>query len=229
MPTKVEWADETWNPVTGCAPVSPGCQNCYARRMATRLAGRYGYPKDDPFRVTFHPDRLAEPLVWRKPRRIFVCSMSDPFHPEALQYLPYIFRAAKLRPQHTFMLLTKRPENIDKTTLCEWLPNVWLGVTAENQAGWDKRVPILLDTPAAVRFVSVEPQIELIVPGLNLPNWVIQGAETGPGKRAFDLDWARAMRDKCKEARVPYFFKKDGQGNHELDGRVHESFPGEGV
>lgn len=165
MPTKIEWATETWNPVTGCTKISEGCQNCYAERMSKRLAGRCGYPKDNPFQVTFHPDKLDEPLRWRKPSRIFVCSMGDLFHedvPEA--WIFDIYTTMERCSQHTFLLLTKKIDRaariLHKFTGRTWpLPNVWLGVTAENQARANERIPILLQIPATKRFVSVEPML----------------------------------------------------------------------
>ncbi len=202
--TKIEWTDATWNPVTGCTPVSEGCANCYAKRMATRLAGRCGYPKDEPFAVTLHPDRLDQPLHWKKPRMIFVCSMGDLFHedvPSCLLDIPFdfvnqVFAIAAMCPQHTFQILTKRPERMleylttwpnpreveDRRDAVEirmnsehelshqrywvidtWpLPNIWLGVTCENQAAADERIPLLLQCPAAVRFVSIEPMLEAV-------------------------------------------------------------------
>ena len=172
--TKIEWCDSTWNPITGCTPISEGCANCYARRMANRLRGRHGYPDDDPFRVTFHLDRLGQPAKWRKPRKIFVCSMGDLFH-EDVEYENQraIFEEACVDSQHTFMFLTKRPYRMTEFMWdfhsgavfpragrkIPWLPpNIWLGVTAENQARADERVPELLKIPpAAVRYVSLEP------------------------------------------------------------------------
>ncbi len=179
MSTKIEWTDETYNPVTGCTKVSAGCRSCYAERMSKRLAGRCGYPEvPHHFDVTLHPDRLDQPLHWRKPRRIFVCSMGDLFHEDVPNdYITMVFDVmCDARTQeHTFQVLTKRPEHIS-----EWLnwvaqywpgdspfsicwevtghaPSVWIGVSAENQETADERIPILLDTPAAVRFVSCEP------------------------------------------------------------------------
>jgi protein gp37 len=197
MPTKIEWATETWNPVTGCTPISEGCRNCYAERMSKRLAGRCGYPSEDPFKVTLHPDKLDQPLRWKKPRMIFVCSMGDLFHKDVpFDQISQVFDvmcswrwptkeaecsgdASLLEdPGHTFMVLTKRPERIP-----EWLSwlghywtgdspvninleaeghfgkHIWFGVTAENQARADERIPILLQIPAAVRFVSIEPML----------------------------------------------------------------------
>lgn len=170
--TKIEWADKVWNPVTGCTPISEGCANCYAARMAKRLAGRYGYPKDEPFSVTSHPNKLDEPYHWLLPQKVFVCSMGDLFHENVgLSDLWQIHSKMRLygRPdgmrKHTFMILTKRPQR-----MAEFYrrypsygfpdnPNLWIGVTAENQRTADERIPILLQIPAAKRFVSVEPML----------------------------------------------------------------------
>ena len=204
--SKIEWTDQTWNPVTGCTPISEGCEHCYAKRMSARLAGRCGYPKDDPFRVTFRPDKLLEPFKWRKPQRAFVGSMTDLFHSDITdRQRDWIFQTIGLLPQHTFMVLTKRPTEMLRyffgdrlreegytsgiiADMCsdrhwryqpdlmnikylrptypigwQWpLPNLWLGVTAENQARADERIPILLQIPAAVRFISVEPMLGLV-------------------------------------------------------------------
>lgn len=164
--SKIEWTEYSWNPVTGCSPVSEGCQNCYARRMAYRLRGRCGYPEDEPFRVTMHLDRLDQPLKWKKPRMVFVCSMSDLFHENVEPtFIQDTFWVMEKAPQHIFMVLTKRPDNMRKLLHVFYsggheLPkNIWLGVTAENQARADERIPILLQIPAAVRFVSVEPML----------------------------------------------------------------------
>lgn len=195
--TKIEWATHVWNPVTGCTPVSEGCRNCYARRISKRLVGRFGYPVDEPFRVTLHEDRLKEPLTWKGSRRVFVCSMGDLFHDDVPdEFIARIWWimgqcAGYLDPTryrgHTFLILTKRPERMQKwlngwsdgETRRQWiesfgevydwmsgpkywpdvLPNVWIGVTAENQQRADERIPILLQIPATVRFVSVEPML----------------------------------------------------------------------
>jgi protein gp37 len=172
--TKIEWTNKTWNPITGCTKVSAGCQHCYAERMARRLAGRFGYPEaPHHFDVTLHPDRLDEPLRWRKPRRVFVCSMSDLFHEDVPdEYICDVFYTMHRCTQHTFQVLTKRPArmlewfNRPAASLSKWhrpLPNVWLGVTAENQKAADERIPLLLKCPAAVRFVSCEPLLGEIV------------------------------------------------------------------
>lgn len=238
--TKIEWAEVTWNPVTGCTPVSEGCQNCYAKRMATRLRGRCGYPENDPFRVTLHPERLKEPLRWKKPRRVFVCSMGDLFHPDVpVEFIDRVFAIMALATQHTFIILTKRPlrmkeyikyraaRNFYHLKHIEWpLPCVWLGVSCENQRAADERIPILLQTPAAVRFVSVEPMLGPVDLETQLGNaeesrhclngwhgidWVICGGETGPRARPMHPAWVRSLQNQCQAAGVPFFFKSWGE------------------
>lgn len=226
--TRIQWADATWNPMTGCTRISEACDNCYALRMLGRNLPNHSGPTP-----TFHPDRLEQPLHWRKPRRIFVCSMSDLFH-EAFtdEQRDEVFGTVAACPQHTFMVLTKRPEKMrEYVSLVDsvWpLPNLWLGVTAENQARADERIPILLDTPAAVRFVSVEPMLGSIQLTKQMKHdeaswltyadqptrprmvdWVICGPETGPGKRPFDPQWAVDLRIQCNAAGVAYFDKRD--------------------
>ena len=223
MPTKIEWASESWNPVTGCTPISEGCRYCYAKRMANRLRGRYGYPKDDPFKVTIHPDRLDQPLKWRKPKRIFVVSMGDLFH-EDVKYdwiRSILFTMYGGGRHHAYLILTKRPERMYdffKHNMPDYWPlsNVWLGVTCENQHAADERIPILLQIPATVRFVSCEPLLgeidfsHLPESGAEL-DWVIVGGESGPGARPMHPDWARSVRDQCQSAGVPFFFKQHGE------------------
>jgi protein gp37 len=221
MTTKIEWCQETWNPVTGCTKISEGCKNCYAERMAKRLAGRYGYPADDPFKVTFHPDRLDKPLKWRKPRRIFVCSMGDLFHSDvsetAIDFVMDRIWAAECN-HHTFLVLTKRPGRMRdyfKSTLNDQAerPNLWIGVTAENQKRYDERWTIAANIPAAVRFVSGEPLLgEIDIRKHQIkPDWFIAGGESGPGARPMHPNWARGLRDQCLAAGVPYFFKQFGE------------------
>ncbi len=262
MPTSIEWVrnpdgtkGETWNPITGCTPISAGCKNCYAKRMARRLAGRYGYPEaPNHFDVTLHPDRLGQPFDWKKGRRVFVCSMSDLFHPLIPdEFILHVFDVMTndWTCHHTFLVLTKRPQRmldwITQNRECLFLPllNVWLGVTAENQEQADKRIPILLQVPAAVRFVSVEPMLShvdlteccrlapplwdakryLTKDAFNLGlGWVIAGCETGPGARPMELEWARDLRDQCREAGTPYFFKKATGGGVPDDLMIRE-FP----
>lgn len=178
MPSKIEWTDETWNPVTGCTKVSVGCKNCYAERMAKRLAGRFGYPADKPFAVTLHWDRLEEPLRWRKPRRVFVCSMGDLFHEDVPdEFIGEVFGVVHAASPHIFQVLTKRPERMRDFILRYSAPggplpshrgNLWLGVSVEDQATADERIPLLLKTPAAVRFVSYEPALA----GVDFSRWL---------------------------------------------------------
>lgn len=180
--TQIEWADAVWNPVTGCTPISEGCEHCYARRMAYRLRGRYGYPEDNPFCVTLHPERLGEPRkISGDGKRIFVCSMGDLFHPSVPdEFIARVWAVMQLEVRHYFIVLTKRPErlleiyprlqelmeihaedSLKQAAPCTYgpwpLPNVWIGVTAENQQRADERIPILLQIPAAVHWVSCEP------------------------------------------------------------------------
>ena len=244
MPTKIEWATESWNPITGCTPVSEGCEHCYARRMAQRLKGRFGYPEDDPFRVTFHPDKLDQPLHWKKPRMIFVCSMGDLFHKDVPHHtyienevpVNHIYITAKRCPQHIFLILTKRPKVMK--SFFSWITafggkipdNLWLGVSVENQQRADERIPILLQIPAAKRFVSIEPMLGPVeldhkyrrrwndkIPAWEMSwmlqdlDWVICGGESGPGARPMHPDWPRSIRDQCQAAGVPFFFKQWGE------------------
>lgn len=232
--TKIEWADKVWNPVTGCTAISEGCQHCYARRMANRLRGRHGYPQDDPFRVTFHPDKLDEPARWKKPRKIFVCSMGDLFHPDVqLSWFWDVWRIMVDEYRHTFLVLTKRPDVMAQLIGDGYPPpNIWLGVTAENQAWADERIPILLSIPAAKHFVSVEPMLgpvdlrqyllsdydkaahdnQLLTPleGFNYQKlkWVICGPETGQKARPCKPEWIDELGWQSKDAGIPFFDKR---------------------
>ena len=241
--TKIEWAEKVWNPVTGCSKISEGCRNCYAERMAKRLAGRCGYPTGDPFKMTLHHDHIGDPVHWRNPSRIFLGSMTDLFHDDVPFYwLDKIFDIATRADRHTFLVLTKRPERMkayfSRPDIIWPFKNVWLGVTAENQDQADKRIPILLQTPAAVRFVSVEPMLGSVdirryfrgcPPGCMKDalcplecghkrkiglDWVICGGESGPGARPMHPDWARSLRYQCHAAGVPFLFKQHGEWLH---------------
>jgi len=227
--TKIEWAEKVWNPVTGCTKVSEGCRNCYAERMAKRLAGRCGYPEaPNQFSVTMHPEKLEEPLHWKKPARIFVDSMGDLFHPQVPDtFIDQVFWIMMMAPIHTFIILTKRPKR-----MVEWvnkdyqnpLPNVWLGASVEDQKTADERIPWLLQTPAAVRFVSVEPMLGPVDLKMTVhfiggsigvkdwhPDWTICGGETGPGARPIQLEWAESLLNQCLAANIPFFFKSWGE------------------
>ena len=276
--SKIEWTDATWNMITGCDPISLACEKCYARRGARRFAGRFGYPKaPNHFDVTFHPDKLDLPLRWKKPRKVFACSMGDLFHDQVFEmkspfdfwtaarpggfsyrlgsYITYtdypmldaIFAVMERCPQHTFMLLTKRPWNMERyfagvkrhktvhanqfkycpTEAMQNSPaamealrsarrpipkNIWAGVTVEHHScRW--RVGELLKIPAVVKFVSVEPMLSPVYLGntrLEALDWVICGAQTGPGAQSMKLEWARALRDRCQDFGIPFFFKSAG-------------------
>lgn len=219
--TYIEWTDATWNPVSGCSKVSQGCKYCYAERMFHRP-----YLGRDFTDVRVHPDRLDQPLHWKKPRRIFVNSMSDLFHEKvSREFLKSVMGITVDCGQHTFQILTKRPKRMRDFCMSVggFPPNVWLGVSIENQQTADERIPILLQTPAAIRFVSYEPALGPVdisrslhvetIGGVELEpwiNWVIAGGESGPRARPSHPDWFRSARDQCQEAGVPFFFKQWG-------------------
>jgi len=215
MGTKIEWCSEVWNVVTGCTPISEGCEHCWAERMAKRLRGRHGYPADEPFRVTLHSDRLDQPLCWRKLRRVFVCSMGDLFHADVpLEFIDDVFRMMMLAPKHQYLILTKRPTRMYQFVVdCETeaLERAWLGTTVESAKHLD-RIDVLRDCPAAIRWLSCEPLLGPL-DNLNLQgiHWVVVGGESGPGARPMHPDWARGVRDQCVAAGVPFFFKQWGQ------------------
>lgn len=246
--TGIEWADATWNPITGCDKVSPGCDHCYAETFAERWRGTEGHYFEAGFDVQLRPDKLDLPLRWTKPRKVFVNSISDLFHDKVPnEYIARVFGVMQRAKVHTFQLLTKRHARmrsllssqdfresvfrhngvaLDQQPLEHFrtwpLPNVWLGVSAEDQKRADLRIPALLDTPAAVRFVSAEPllgPIELIehlgsapaVGGTAALDWVIVGGESGPGARPMHPAWARSLRDECVSGGVPFLFKQWGE------------------
>lgn len=294
MPTEIQWTDETWNPTTGCDKVSPGCAHCYAETVALRFWPTQYPPVADPsLRVTTlaeegdplrareftdvqcHEDRLDQPLRWRKPRKVFVNSMSDLFHedvPDA--FIDKVFSVMALAPQHTFQILTKRAERMraylgdsDRKRCIDgaiwtrlgtprgskiehggdWrctfpLPNVWLGASVENQHFADARIPLLLQTPAAVRFISAEPllgPLQLAWEGYGPYeygylrqgiHWLIAGAESGHGARSMDENWVRALRDQCVGTGVAFFYKQNAINGRKiglpaLDGKVWNEFP----
>jgi protein gp37 len=230
--TKIEWTHkpgttgETWNPVTGCTKISEGCKNCYAERMSKRLAGRFGYPADEPFAVTLHPERLDIPLKWRKPRTVFVCSMGDLFHSDIdMLDIGDVWSVMEEATAHTFIVLTKRPSRMLEF-LQAWgndgNDHIRLGVTIEKPE-YAYRAEYLRRCPAAVRFLSLEPLLASLndYPGIyDDMDWVIAGGETGPGARPMHPDWVRGVRDQCKAAGVPFFFKAWGawrQANDALE------------
>lgn len=230
--TKIEWTETTWNPVTGCTKLSPGCQHCYAERMAKRLKAM-GQPNYwNGFEVTCHPDMLPAPLRWRKPRLVFVNSMSDLFHKDVPDsFIQQVFTTMSQASQHTFQVLTKRVERLAAMAPhLPWPKNVWAGVTVEN-AACAHRISCLRTVPASIRFLSLEPLLGPI-PSLNLDgiHWVIVGGESGPGARTMDPAWLLDIRDQCITASVPFFFKQ-WSGVHpkkfgrEIDGRIWDEMP----
>lgn len=232
--SKIEWTEKTWNPVTGCDKISPGCKYCYAERMAIRLAGRFGYPKDRPFAVTLHPDRLIQPHEWKNPKMVFVNSMSDLFHPDIpFDFLHEIWSVMSVVNRHTYQILTKRPDDMIQREIfgvIKVLDNVWLGTSIENQEYlW--RMEHLKETPAAVRFISFEPLLDSVGEiDLSDIHWVIVGGESGPRARPMNPDWVREIRDQCIEQKVPFFFKQWGgvrknNFGRELDGKIYDEYP----
>ncbi len=210
--TKIQWTDTTWNPVTGCTKVSPGCLNCYAEKMAKRLQAM-GQPKyADGFKVKLHPDVFDKPLHWKKPRKIFVCSMSDLFHEDVpIAFIDCVIHTMAVCPQHKFQLLTKRPERMKFVLGGKGvLPNVWLGVTAEDQQRAHERIPPLHAAPAAVRFLSLEPLLGPIFLGSYLIgiDQVIVGGESGPNRRECKIEWVRDIVEQCRSAGVAVFVKQ---------------------
>lgn len=208
--TAIEWADATWNPVTGCTRVSAGCANCYAERMARRFPD--GHPAG--FDVTLRPERLDRPRHWRNPRVVFLCSMGDLFHEKVPEdYVRAVLEVVRGCPRHTFMVLTKRPEAMRFYAWSHiWPPNLWAGVTVEDADNlW--RMAALLVAPFPLgtrRFVSFEPLLGPVgdVPGMGRLDWVVAGCETGPGRRPSESDWFRKVRDQCVAADVPFFLKQ---------------------
>jgi protein gp37 len=230
--TDIEWTDATWNPITGCTKISPGCKNCYAERLALRLKAMGNRRYRNGFGVTLHPDQLSLPLRWRQPKRIFVNSMSDLFHESVSEdYIRRVFEIMVRADWHIFQILTKRSGRL--TGLAGQLPwprNVWQGVSVEN-ADYTWRIVDLQQVPAAVRFLSIEP---LLGPIPKLPlggiDWVIVGGESGGRRRPRAPEWAREIRDQCLTASVPFFFKQWGgrtpkSGGRILDARTWEEMP----
>jgi protein gp37 len=255
----IEWTDATWNPVTGCDRVSPGCAHCYALDLAARLKamGQARYQRDGGktsgpgFGLTLHPDKLEEPLRWRKPRRVFVNSMSDLFHEDVpATFIIDVFNVMREAPQHTFQILTKRPERMANMLrgwpLREHWPNVWVGTSIENRR-FVGRADWLRLVPAAVRFISAEPLLGPLLPkvagnfenpvawwpdgrdtpcvpydGLDLHDidWLIVGGESGPEHRRMNLEWVRDLRDACEVLDVAFFFKQWGGRTPKTGGRL---------
>lgn len=265
--SKIDWTEKVWNPVTGCSKVSQGCKNCYAEAIANRFWGKQTWYEFDTKHgsitrqrrftdVMCHEDRLSQPIHWKKPARIFVNSMSDLFHEDVpFDFVDEVLRIIAVCPQHTFQILTKRPnrmkqyiEQSEYAENIEKVKNVWLGVSVEDQKTADERIPVLLRTSSYVRWLSVEPMLgpvnldkyddeyeihwltgldkEYPEEGINMKiDWVVVGGESGPNARPMHPDWVRSIRDQCKAADVPFFFKQWGTwiGSYDAGYRSSES------
>lgn len=225
--TGIEWTDKTWNPTTGCDKVSPGCLHCYAENLTKRFPN--GFPNG--FNLTLHPDRLQQPLKWRKPNKIFVNSMSDLFHEKVpLDFIQEVFKVIEATPRHTYQILTKRPDRlVELAPSLQFHKNIWLGVSVENQ-NYVHRVDLLRQIPVNVRFLSCEPLLGSLRLNLENIHWVIVGGESGQKHRPMNIEWAKDIRDQCQRAKVAFFFKQVGgrtpkSGGKLLDGRVWDEMP----
>lgn len=209
--SSIEWTEATWNPVTGCTQISPGCAHCYALTFAERFRGVPGHPYENGFDLQLRPDRLDQPLRWRKPRTIFVNSMSDLFHEDVPEdFIRRVFEVMESASHHRFQVLTKRSERLaELAPSLRWPSNVWMGVSVENQR-FTCRIDDLRGTPAALKFLSCEPLLGELDLDLAEIHWVIAGGESGPGARPMDPDWVRRVRDQCALEGVPFFFKQWG-------------------
>ena len=228
----IEWTEATWNPVTGCTKISPGCKHCYAERMAKRLRAM-GQPKyANGFRLATHPSCLEQPLNWKTPKMIFVNSMSDLFHKDVpVSFIQDVFGVMRRASWHTFQILTKRSRRLlQLDSEIDWPDNVWMGVSVETQA-YTPRIDRLRETSACVKFLSLEPLLEPL-PRLDLRgiDWVIVGGESGPGARAMAKEWVVDLRNQCLSNDVPFFFKQWGgvrrkEAGRELIGRTWSEMP----
>lgn len=226
--TNIQWTDKSWNPVTGCDKISPGCTHCYAKEVTKRF-GFKAFPNG--FDLTLYPDRLSQPFKWRKGSRIFVNSMSDLFHDEVpLEFIKQVFDVMGQTPRHTYQILTKRHERlVELAPYLAWYPNIWMGVSVELQP-YSHRIDGLRQVPAAIRFLSCEPLLGPLDLNLDGIHWVIAGGESGHGYRPCKSEWIGSIRDQCLSQNVPFFFKQWGgitpkaKGNI-LDGKIWAEFP----
>ena len=239
--SKIEWTDATWNPVRGCSKVSPGCMNCYAETFAERFRGVPGHPFEQGFDLRLVPEKLAEPLRWRTPKMIFVNSMSDLFQEQVPdEYIVNVARVMRLANWHTYQVLTKRSERMldllkGKLGFAAGQRNIWWGVSVENGKHELLRLEHLRETPTQVRFLSIEPLLEdLGVFSLKGISWVIVGGESGPGARPMAKEWVLSIRDLCRKAQVPFFFKQWGgvrksETGRILNGKTYSEFPARSI
>ncbi len=230
--SSIEWTESTWNPLTGCTKISPGCKHCYAERMAMRLQamGQPNYIQG--FKLAAHEEALGLPLKWKKPQTIFVNSMSDLFHEDVpVAFIKKVFAVMRLAHWHRFQILTKRSARLlDLSPGLAWAGNIWMGVSVET-SDYTFRMDDLRRTGAAIKFLSLEPLLGPL-PKLNLRgiDWVIVGGESGPGARPMQPDWVTGIRDQCFKARVPFFFKQWGgvhkkKAGRSLEGRTWDQMP----
>ncbi|MCX6640514.1 MAG: phage Gp37/Gp68 family protein [bacterium] len=230
--SSIEWTGSTWNPLTGCSKISPGCKQCYAERLSLRLRamGQPNYAHG--FKLEIHENVLNIPLSWKKPQTIFVNSMSDLFHEDVpLDFILRVFEVMNATPWHTYQILTKRSERLlELNSKLPWQPHIWMGVSVENQ-DYAYRIDQLRLTGATVKFISLEPLLESVSNlGLKKINWVIVGGESGPKARPMEEQWVIDIRDQCLRQRVPFFFKQWGGTNkkragRELSGRTWDEKP----
>ncbi len=235
--SKIEWTDATWNPVRGCSKVSPGCANCYAETFAERFRGVPGHPYEQGFDLRLVPEKLAEPIRWRTPKMIFVNSMSDLFQEDVPdEYIVSVVRVMQLANWHTYQVLTKRSERMrdmlnTKLAFAATQQHIWWGVSVENKKHGLPRIAHLHATSARVRFLSIEPLLEDLGRfDLNEINWVIVGGESGAGARPMERSWVLSIRNQCRKAKIPFFFKQWGgtrkrETGRTLDGKTYDEFP----
>jgi protein gp37 len=220
----IEWTEATWNPVTGCDRISPGCAHCYARTFAERWRGVPGHAYEQGFDMRLWPERIDQPLKWKRPRQIFVNSMSDLFHPEVPdEFIAEVFATMVEADWHVFQILTKRPERLlELAEELPWPPHVWMGVSIENRR-FVHRADLLREVPAAIRFVSAEPLLGPLE-GLDLTDihWLIAGGESGAGHRPIREEWVTDLRDHCLDEDVAFFFKQWGGFRPKSNGRLLE-------
>lgn len=220
----IEWTEATWNPVTGCDQISPGCAHCYAKTFAERWRGVPGHAYEQGFDMRLWPERVDQPLRWKRPRQIFVNSMSDLFHPEVPdEFIAEVFATMVEADWHVFQILTKRPERLlELADELPWPPHVWMGVSIENRR-FVHRADLLREVPAAVRFISAEPLLGQLE-GLDLTDihWLIAGGESGAGHRPIREEWVIDLRDRCAEEEVAFFFKQWGGFRPKSNGRLLE-------
>jgi protein gp37 len=232
LQSSIEWTEATWNPVTGCSKISPGCKHCYAERMALRLQAMGHAHYRDGFKVTLHEDALDLPLRWKRPQTIFVNSMSDLYHRDVpLSFIQKVFATMHRADWHRYQILTKRAERlIELDAKLAWAPHIWQGVTVEHPDYYD-RIDLLRKSGAHVKFLSLEPLLAAM-PKLKLRdiNWAIVGGESGPGARPMAEEWVTEIRDQCVKAGVAFYFKQWGgvfkkRNGRELEGRTWDDMP----